>query len=674
LKKKELYPRRIKMSKDNCKKNNKKHIEEVYTVLSGFNYKEKPVDIITFLKDDYYLGKITKNLKAIYPGWIRPITEIFRDDTKYLVVFTGSIGIGKSMVVCGYCMPYILYRIGCLQDPWSHFEKGDAGDMEVSFFNLTKNLSGSRGFAYLQNSLQSSPWFKEHGWMTKGNEPTLELKNFRWVLASPYCRGFGSLGGNVVAGVMDEVDSPNESEGQKKRVLQAYEATVRRFESRFVKDGASLGKLFLVASKQDELSFLEVFVEEMKNSNRVLVFEKAQWEIFPKSYYSGVKFSVMAGDEYTPPKIIESDEKNKYIKEGFRVIDIPIEHKFDVERDSVGALRDLAGVTVKGSRRHKLIPAERFIKACFDETKKDPVSMETIEIGLNDDLELMRFIDIKRIRIDHKNPRCIHVDIGITHDALALACSTVATWMEMDVETAEGTFAKQKVPVIETDFIIRLKAKEGDRIPLHKVRKLILDLKRNGLNIKIVTMDLRLASEDTQQILQKAGIKTDSLSVDRDIRPYLDFKNLLLEQRWICHPHKYLLFELRHLELDRDRNKIDHPDKVKDIEILRDGSTRDIVIEATKDLSDAVVGSVYSAIMTAKQPIKVDDYRKIMTALHPNKKPTGGLPDDWFISNRSKKELGQSVLIPGPIHTSENIDKIKKALTKLQGMKYRRFL
>jgi hypothetical protein len=285
-------------------------MEKVFAAGALYHYKEPPVNIITFLEDERYLGNATRKLSAIYPGWMKPMGSIFKDDFKYLVVLTGAIGIGKSMVVCGYCMPYILYRISCLKDPWQYFEKGPSGKMDVSFFNLTKTLSGSRGFAYLQNSLQSSPWFRERGRMTGGHEPFMELDLFRWQLASPYAKGFGTQGGNIVAGVMDEVDSPNESEGQRKRVLQAYEGTVRRFESRFVKDGASLGRLFLVASKQDELSFLEVFIEGMKGSNRVTIFDKAQWEILPKSGYCGQKVYVMVGDTYTPPKMIEADEKD----------------------------------------------------------------------------------------------------------------------------------------------------------------------------------------------------------------------------------------------------------------------------------------------------------------------------------------------------------------------------
>src|ERR1051326_6844338 len=116
--------------------------------LTTLNYRESPVDVLTFLRDDQFLGKSTGNLKAIYPGWIDLIQEIFRNDSQYFVVLTGSIGIGKSTIAI-YCMSYILYRLLCLKDPHRFFNLAGHDPFAVSFFNLTKTLSGSRGFMKL---------------------------------------------------------------------------------------------------------------------------------------------------------------------------------------------------------------------------------------------------------------------------------------------------------------------------------------------------------------------------------------------------------------------------------------------------------------------------------------------------------------------------------------------
>jgi hypothetical protein len=578
----------------------------------------------------------------------------------------------NTMVVCGLCMPYILYHIGCLADPWQLFSKMDTGKLEVSFFNLTKSLSVSKGFSYMQNALIKSPWFRERGHIHGGQDNRImDLPLYTWVLASPYARGFGTIGGNIVAGVMDEVDSPNESEGQRKRVLQAYEATVRRFESRFVVNSESLGRLFLVASKQDELSFLEIFVEEMKHSKKVVVFEKSQWEIFPKSNYSGEKFFVSVGDQYNPPKIVDKEEYDRHLKEGFRMVEVPIEHRFEFEQDAAGALRDIGGISVKGLRAGKLIPTERFIKDCFDDTKEDPIDAETIEVGLKDEERLIHHLDITKIRNNIRTPRAIHVDIAFTEDALGLACSGVADWVELDVEEEEGTFKRQKFPIIETDFILRLKAREGDRIPMTAVHKFILDLRAAGLNIQVVTFDLRLASEVTIQILEKAKITAGSLSMDKDPKPYLDFRNLLYDKRWICHPHKWLMFELKNLEYDKKRNKVDHPEKVKDMERLPGGEYRDVVVMGSKDVADAVAGSVYSAMINARGPVDIQKHIDTLRTLRSTSKAPAGLPEDWFIADKSKKEMGAGVLLEGKNMSKDNNIKMAEALRKLRGSRMR---
>lgn len=603
---------------------------EILDFLYSLNYRERPVTIEQFIKDDYFLGRLTNRGKTIYPGWLEILYQIFSDDTKYIIVFTGAIGLGKTYIACAIAIPYILYRISCLKDPWAFFGLAESGKLDVSFFNLTKSLLQSRGFQYLQTSLKSIQWFKDRGLtVIRGKkEEMVELSLFNFLLSSPYARGFGVQGGNVVCGIMDEVDSPTESVGQKKRVLQAYEATIRRFESRYVVNGQTLGKLFLVASKQDELSFLNVYIEQMKDSPKVLIFDKALWELKPRHYYSGATFKVMVGDAYTPSRILDDDvteeEIKALVKQGFRIISIPVEYRSDFELDIIGALRDLAGIAVRGIRRYKLFPTTNWIR--FDETKRDPITVSTLEVGLQSSIPWIQFFDFSALRIPLDVPRFIHLDISISGDAMGLAASCVAGWQDVDVETEDGSFRKAREPIIETEWILRVKAKPNDRIPLSAMRKFILDLKNRGYRIKLFSADLKLASEDTLQILQKAGIETTYFSVDRNTQASLDFRNLVFEQRWLCHKHEWLFFEMKHIEYNRETNKVDHPDKVKDIEVLDDGTVRDVVMEGSKDCFDAVVGSVYQCLKHAKEALSLSDMQSLTQKL----KVQQSLPADSY--------------------------------------------
>lgn len=636
--------------------------------ITALNYKETPVDVLTFLKDDHFIGRSTNNSKAIYPGWFDPIQEIFYNDSKYLVVLTGSIGIGKSTIAI-YCMAYILYKISCLRDPHLFFKLAGTDSFAVSFFNLTKNLGDSRGFQKLMNVLMLSPWFKEHGGSIRGKENQyLDLPLYSWKLSSPYAKGFGIVGEDVLLGIMDEVDDPTISEGQKQRVLKTYEATSRRFESRFVYDMESISRFFLVSSKQDELSFLETFVEDMKGSDRVLVIDKPQWDIKPKSNYSGNKFFVLVGDAYNPSRIISSAESVELMRLGKNVHEIPEELKFDFERDIVGALRDLAGISVRGIRRYKLFPAERFVEACFEPAvtgvvKRNPFSQETIEIGLDDDIELVSLLDFSAIRSSKSVMRFIHMDIGITDDCLGLAMSAVVGWAQKDIQKEDGTFVLEAVPVVETDFAVRFKARQHDRIPLHKIRKLVLDIRARGYFIKIFSADLRLASEDTTQILMKAGIECEYFSLDKSIQPYMEFRNMVFEKRWIYQPANVLYLELVNLEHNKDENKVDHPIKVKIAKVEDDGTVVRYSQEGSKDISDAVAGSVFMAVKYAEKPLDIDEAVKSLVELRSRAKPAAtGFSGDWFINTGKLDDQGKKevVLVKEADQVLSMIEALKK--------------
>jgi hypothetical protein len=546
---------------------------------------------------------------------------------------------GKTRIAV-YSIGYILYKILCLKDPWKYHNRAAGGKMSVAFFNLTKTLSESRAYDILQQHLLSSEWFREKGFVV-GKEPNqrLEFPLFDFCLSSPLSAGFGTQGRDVICAIMDEVDTPTVSEKQKQRVLSAYESTVRRFESRFVDEvyKEAIGKFFLVASKQEKDSFLDTFVAERKNSKNTYVADIKYWETKEKGTYSGKTIPVLLGDVYMSPKILTSKrDVEEAIKSGYQVMDVPIEFQDAFERDVVGALRDIAGVSTVGLRRSKLFPSERSLYDCYDETKPDPANMSTSVIGLQDEVDLIRFLDLKKIRVPKHFPRFVHCDIAYSGDGdcLSLAMSCVKEWIKKDYELADGTFETRNVPVIETDFVMRIKGKPGDEIPLYRVRKLILDLRAAGYTINY-TSDLALLSADTKQILTKAGIPCDYLSLDKTVEPYLTFRELVYEQRWVCHKIPMLHFELANLEYDKDKQKIDHPDKVQTMELLEQGGVREAVVKGSKDMSDSVAGSVFRAVESAPSvPVEVETVKSIANII---KGPTAKKEYDWVLDSPTIK-------------------------------------
>ena len=365
-------------------------IDRINTISDAYvakDYAEVPVTIGKFLSDDDYLGRITEYGKTVFPFWQTVLSDIAEDDTRYLAVFTGAIGTGKTCTaIAAVC--YGMYRILCLKNPWQFYGKIGGGKMAIVFFNLTQTLSASKGFSLLQSYLLSSPWFRNRGFVV-GSERNqrIEFPIFEYKFSSPYAKGFGFTGEDVVFAIMDEVDAEGESEKQKMRVLQAYEAAVTRFESRFVRIGKNsgraetLGRFFLCASKQEKLSFLNTFIVKMKNSPIIRIVDVALWDVRIDLNFSGQKFPIMLGDSYTPPKILGWETKEGFEVDdegmaeakqtGFEITQVPVELLERFQKDLIGSLRRLAGISVDQLRKTKLFPSEKLLVDCYDPLKKE---------------------------------------------------------------------------------------------------------------------------------------------------------------------------------------------------------------------------------------------------------------------------------------------------------------
>jgi len=516
----------------------------------------------------------------------------------------------------------------------------------------------------MQSFMVKSPWFREHAShiSTTVHGTELEFALIKYVLASPNSRGFGIIGEDIVAGILDEVDSPIESIKQKEKVLETYNATSLRFKNRFASKGRSLGKLFIVSSKQDELSFIETFIAERKKFQDVMIFDIPLWEAKPQHLFCGKRFPVAVGDSFNPPKLIDDSQKEEYARNGYQIIEVPIEFQTEFKMDLIRSLRDIAGITTAGARRLKLFPSEKFIIECFDLTKVDPVKVPTVEIGLEDEVKLMWFFDLDKLRMTKDVPRFIHMDIAFSGDACGLAMSGVKEWRQVMVEKPDGTYMKEMSPIIETDFVMRIKAREGDRIPIHKIREFIFDLRANGVHIQKFTADLPLASQDTLQLLQREGIEAENQSVDKTNQPYFDFRNLIYEKRWVSHRHQMLLFELKHLEQDPQDGKVDHPLKIADIEFLDDGGMREVVMEGSKDCSDAVVGSVTQCLYSVKRPMDFALMKQLMDKTAKKQFVNPAEDMQQTVSQMAKDAQGNEII---GIKRREGIDKVSDIFKRI---------
>lgn len=175
----ESLPIRIQQIFDTCRDEEKHYLIQILQELSETgssptydtlwlqDYVELPVDLDTFLCDDYYLGQTNRNGAAIYPYWKRSMHDIFDAGNQYVeCVFTGATRIGKTSTAIT-CAAYMLYRMMCLRDPQAFFQKKEISQFSLLFFNLTLDLAKSVAFKEFNSTLAMSPWFQGHGVMSK---------------------------------------------------------------------------------------------------------------------------------------------------------------------------------------------------------------------------------------------------------------------------------------------------------------------------------------------------------------------------------------------------------------------------------------------------------------------------------------------------------------------------
>ena len=176
------------------------------------------------------------------------------------------------------------------------------------------------------------------------------------------------------------------------------------------------------------------------------------------------------------------------------------------------------------------------------------------------------------------NPETVyyaHADLAQRHDKCAVAISHVEKW----VEIAFFNNYHQVVPFIVVDAIAWWEPKREGPVDLSDVKNWIINLRRMGLNLGMVSFD-RWNSFDIQRDLKAVGINTATLSVGK--KHYEDLAMLFYEER-ISGPYIQLLIEeLCELRITA-KNNVDHPRK------------------GSKDLSDALCGSVYNAISLSKR-------------------------------------------------------------------------
>ena len=572
-------------------------------------YHTQPVTMEQFIEDPYYLGE---SCSTLYPELRKDLITLF-DHPYREVVFTGSIGTGKTfMLSISVCR--VLYELSCLVDPQRTFGLSSGTELVIPL--ISKNLILAREVmkTAVDDKIRESHYFMEKFAPRISKENTVFPSNIRVIVGS-----YGSeriLGSNVFCCGMDETNFPPTRKaqqittaiGQRKTlahfdpVEKVYRSLVRRIKSRFQKAGGDFPGMVILASSAATLeSFTERKMRESKNDPQVFVRDHTPWTAKPATDFCGEKFWILCSTSSIKARILEEEEydiiTDEYLEDNDAwVVDIPIEYLTDFETDLENAMRDIAGIATQAISAY--IQRLDAVEKCVDDNIPHAFSVGEWTAGGPGQFKWGKLCKSYERRIPGGysetgfipvvNPKALrwcHIDTSISGDSTGFAVGHVDRWVEVVRRDGEGNRYTDYAPHFYMDVILRINPPSGEQIYLPDVRRLIYELQAHGFNFMGVSTDKYMYVEMHQQI-RRRGIHCELISVDETTAPYDELKRAIYEDRIRYHRYEPFIEELKLLEYDRIKGKIDHP---------RAGS---------KDVSDSVASIVHGLAQgSARLPI-----------------------------------------------------------------------
>ena len=565
-------PAKIQSIYNDCNDEEKQILIDILTELSQYgesetyknlwleDYKEIPVDLDMFLCNDRYLGKVTRNGEGIYPYWKTAMHQIFDAGNKYHeCLFTGATRIGKSSTGIT-CAAYMLYRLMCLRDPQKFFNKKGESKFSLLFFNVTKELAQSVAYREFNDTLAASPWFMEHGTLSKSERNFYYIPEGGKIVIEAGSDVAHSLGKQIFCGFMDEINFAKSGikdiNKAKANIKATYDSIVARVEGTFRQNGEVWGKIFAVSSKKGDSDFMEDHIQQQMTAGNehMIVFDKPQWEVLPPGQFNPEKFYIAIGDRHHRGFVVENDSEQALAElkeQGYQLMQVPLDMKTNFLADFDISLRDLAGIAVPGALS---FISQDILDTNIVQDRQNPFLNEILEIGTKDSYTIEEFFHLELVPKYIKNMDLfIHLDLSLNDDKSGISGSGIVD--RKDIVQDNGKTVS--MPVFAHAFSVDIKAPRGDKIPYAKITNFIVWLRSQGFNIELISRD-QFQSEYMAQLLEAQGFKTEKISLDRTPDGYMALRSILLEQRVQMLDVKLLQDELIYLQRDSLTGKVDH--------------------------------------------------------------------------------------------------------------------
>jgi hypothetical protein len=533
-------------------------------VLKENQFNEIPVDVKTFVESSDYLGQ--PPLSSIQYDIVEAMSQIYKKEdlkvmygssegaryyekyTKNEIILQLGKGSGKDFTSTVACC-YIVYKLLCLKDPARYFGKpsGDAIDL----INVAINAQQAKNvfFKGFKTKIERSPWFAGK---YNAKADSIEFDHSITVY-SGHSERESHEGLNLLLAVLDEISGFASEVGtgneQGKTAENIYKAFRGSVDSRF----PDLGKLVLLSFPRYPGDFIskrynDVILEKetIEKTHKFILNEE-----LPHDEPSN-QFEVAWEEDYIVsykiPRVLALKKPTWEVNPTRKIEDF----KLAFYTDLPDAMMRFACMPTYSS------------DAFFKQKEKLEKCMNT-----RNPLDSFRRFD-ETFKPDENKTYYIHADLAQKHDKCAVAIAHVDKWVNVQVIKDY----EQVAPIVVVDAVAWWEPKVEGPVNLSEVKQWIMNLRRQGFNIGMVSFD-RWQSFDIQNELQAVGIRTETVSVAK--KHYEDLAMMIYEERVSIPMIPLLLEEMSELKIMKG-NRVDHPRK------------------KSKDLADAVTGAVFGAI------------------------------------------------------------------------------
>lgn len=570
------------------------------------------VGIREFIESPDYLNRPGQ----VWPGVMDDLIAMTQPGIQGCVIEQG-IGGGKS-IRFGLKGAYLAYKLKMMELLGVNlYEKYELlPDTPIGIVNVSTSLRQAKKviFGYVSRFVDESPWFLEFMPRNKKKSSVLDFGNI--CIFPGGSKENTVIGENIFGGFIDEAnffETKGRKPGEEHPADILFRAIDSRISSRFGVDGyiglcssrkikKDFTRLKIKAIEKDPETRAVFYIPPCRPSWELWSVDKKTWLdkktgrhlLWRKFDVKGCKWKADENGNQLPDLIFTSEQTGKTVSAD--VVLVPETLWKDFSTDPEGSLRDHASIVPEAEnpffRRRDAIKPD-FDKAIPLKAHVKPEDWCDPEVDFED-----LFEDWFRGEPGYRYH--FHVDPSLRRDAsgFAISCQSgeVEDFNYSDEELRLLDKKRSLSPLMDAELLVQVRAPKGGEIDLSVFRRLVIWLRdERGFRFGKSSTD-GWQSKDNQQMLKRKGIEIEEFSLDRKLDGYNNLKDAIYDGRFFFYPARGQTPETTYEELVVMAEAGD-PSAVFQVELydlmLVDGVKADHPVSGSKDVSDAVAGSVW---------------------------------------------------------------------------------